>query len=198
MKLIYNIRLLDIFVRSISAFICGGFLFAMPVVASPGERSDIPFPFVQDDIGGVLLRGIVNDENSYESISNFADLARQKMETFPEIRFPMILLSVGSGAIIGDTINPEYLGVFPANVPEVFSTFVLESNECNIESVTGSNGATLLWVAVDSDLNSELGGVRFAEHCVYVAILLSLGVDLFEVSGLTTDQATSLILEKIS
>jgi hypothetical protein len=172
-------------------------LFALQIGRSPAEPRDIPYPYVEDDIAGILLRGIVSDLDTYHAVQDFAELVRRRAEHQPENRFPMLLLSIGPDSIVDGMGNPEYLSIFPTNVPEVLATIPVEGDECNIESITGSNGALLLWVSVDSDVNADLGGVRFAEHCILVAVALSLGADLLDLSGITTNDVISLILAEI-
>ncbi|MHA7887807.1 hypothetical protein [Roseicyclus sp.] len=178
------------------AIVLVGILFALQIGASPAERRDIPYPYVEDDIAGVLLRGIVSDLDTYHAVRDFAELVRSRAERRPENRFPMLLLSIGRDSIIGGMGNPDYLSIFPTNVPEVLATIPVEGAECNIESITGSNGALLLWVSVDSDINAKRG-VRFAEHCILAAVALSLGTDLLDLSGITTNDVISLILATI-
>jgi hypothetical protein len=190
-------RFFDGRARSVIVIVLVATLFVLQIGRSPAEPRDIPYPYVEDDIAGVLLRGIVSDLDTYHAVRNFADLVRSRAERKPENRFPMLLLSIGPDAIVGNVASEDYLSVFPTNVPDMLASVQLESDECNIELLDLSNGETLLWVAVDSDLNQEMGGVRFAEHCVYAATALSLGVDLLSLSGLTTDEVTSLIWAEI-
>lgn len=190
-------RFFDGRARSVMAIVLVGVLFALQIGASPAERRDIPYPYVEDDIAGVLLRGIVNDLDTYHAVRDIAELVRSRAERQPENRFPMLLLSIGRDSTIGGMGNPDYLSIFPTNVPEVLATIPVEGAECNIKSITGSNGTLLLWVSADSDINAQLGGVRFAEHCILAAVALSLGTDLLDLSGITTNDVISLILAAI-
>ena len=190
-------RFFDGRARSVMAIVLVGILFALQIRASPAERHDIPYPYVEDDIAGVLLRGIVSDLDTYHAVRDFAELVRRRAERQPENRFPMLLMSIGPDSIVEGMGNPEYLRIFPTNVPEVLATIPVEGDECNIESITGSNGALLLWVSVDSDVGADLPGVRFAEHCILAAVALSLGADLLDLSGITTNELISLILAEV-